>query len=222
MHSREVEKQMAKMVKTMERDNNALDFSHLRSSMGKENHGTKMVAEGLRSEAPEPPSLAEALSKAALQRDSAQFQLAATKRTLSDTLTENQNMAARIAALEREMDTMQCNDADSSGRKESMVTLALFGTVALLLESEAARLEPQTNNDKGSILEAVSDVVIKFATRLFYSSKGAASLAAPTEGGAADGSDSTPKTPFNVVKAPVEDEGELRGTKVKVDFIGKT
>lgn len=197
-----------------------LDFSHLRSSMGKENHGTKMVAEGLRSEAPEPPSLAEALSKAALQRDSAQFQLAATKRTLSDTLTENQNMAARIAALEREMDTMQCNDADSSGRKESMVTLALFGTVALLLESEAARLEPQTNNDKGPVLD--SAVVIKFATRLFYSSKGAASLAAPTEGGAADGSDSTPKTPFNVVKAPVEDEGELRGTKVKVDFIGKT
>ena len=102
------------------------------------------------------------------------------------------------------------------------MTLALFGIVALLLESEAARLEPQTNNDKGSILEAVSDVVIKFATRLFYSSKGAASLAAPTEGGAADGSDSTPKTPFNVVKAPVEDEGELRGTKVKVDFIRKT
>ena len=92
-----------------------LDFSHLRSSMGKENHGTKMVAEGLGSEAPEPPSLAEALSKAALQRDSAQFQLVATKRTLSDTLTDNQNMAARIAALERERDTMQCNDADSSG-----------------------------------------------------------------------------------------------------------
>ena len=129
-------------------------------------------------------SLSATLVKAARERDKAQRELAATKQALFKAEAENRQCYEKIASLEKQVETM--NDDDDEGARgsarqnQSKLTLAWFGTLALLLESESARLTKSQPEWEGSVLQSIARVLQTFSMRFF--SKGIVTTAG--DGGA--------------------------------------